>query len=182
MVWNKIKDVFASPSEQSRLEGSRAGKAILTGTLRAGDEQLDSPIHGYRCLAFYYRATWMAKTRDSETQRVYREAECYAPGFWLELEDATLWVVPKRTEPFTQEEHLSIKGGDIPGLQPAEQLVREGDRVRLHGRLRLDAEQPWVELDRIDILEARPLERSAGNRKARRKEQHDKRRERKKRS
>jgi hypothetical protein len=182
MVWNTIKDVFASPDEQSTLAGARAGKAILTGILEADDEQLQSPIQGHRCLAFYYRATWMAKTRDSETQRVYREAECYAPGFWLKLDDASLWVVPKQTEPFTQEEHQEIKGAGIPGLLPAEQLVREGDRVRLHGRLRQGDEQPWFELARIDILESRPMEQSAGNRKARRKQQRDQRRERKKRS
>ena len=34
MVWNKIKDVFATPTEQSALEGVRAGKAaVITFTL-----------------------------------------------------------------------------------------------------------------------------------------------------
>ena len=176
MVWNKIKDVFTSPGERTHLTGVRAGKAIFSGTLRAGDDLLESPIHGYHCLAFFYRATWLAKTRDSETKRVYREAECYAPGFWVELADEPLWVVPKATEPFTRAEHLELKGADIPGLEPAEQLVRPGDRVRLHGKLHRDDEQPWLELSRLDILEARPVETSTGNRKARRKQKRDQRR------
>jgi hypothetical protein len=179
MVWNKIKDVFTSAGERTNITGVRAGKAIFSGSLRAGDEQLESPIHGYICLAFFYRANWTAKTRDSETTRVYKQAECYAPGFWLELTDEPLWVVPKPTEPFTRQEHLDIKGADIPGLEPAEQLVRDGDRVRLHGKLHRDGEQPWLELSRMDILEARPVEASAGNRRARRKQKRDQRRSKK---
>ncbi len=177
MVWNKIKDVFTSPGERTHLTGVRAGKAIFSGALKAGDELLDSPIHGYPCLAFFYRATWKAKTRDNEITRVYRQAECYAPGFWLELADEPLWVVPKPTEPFTRDEHLGIIGAGIPGLEPGEQLVRGGDRVRLHGKLHRDDEQPWLELSRLEILEARPVEKSAGNRKSRRKAQRDQRRD-----
>ncbi len=182
MVWNKIKDVFATPTEQSALEGVRAGKAILAGTIRSGDDSLTSPIHGYSCVAFFYRATWVAKTADSETQRVYREAECYAPGFWLAMEDAELQVIPKRTEPFTAQDHLDLLAADIPHLQPAEQLVREGDRVRLHGRLHTDGDEPWFELGRIDILEARPLTGMESNRRGRRKKRREDRRASKKRT
>ncbi len=177
MVWNKIKDAFTSAGERTNLTGVRPGKVIFTGTLQAGDEQLTSPIQQHKCLGFYYRATWVAKTRDSETQRVYRQAQCYAPGFWIELADEPLWVVPKKSEAFGREEHLNIRGAGIPGLEPAEQLVRVGDRVRAHGRLHRDGEQPWLELTQLDILEARPLESSAGNRRARRKAARDDRRD-----
>jgi len=179
MVWNKIKDVFTSPGERTTLTGVRPGKATFTGTLKEGEEQLTSPIHGYSCLAFFYRATWVAKTRDSETTRVHRQAECYAPGFWIELTDEPLWVVPKPTEPFTRDEHLSITGAGINGLEPGEQLVRTGDKVRLHGKLHRDGEQPWLELSQMDILDARPIESSTGNRQARRKEARDQRRQKK---
>jgi hypothetical protein len=177
MVWNKIKDVFASPQDRSALQGLRPGKVILTGTVVAGDEELRSPINGYTCVGFFYRANWQAKTRDHEITRVYREAECFAPDFFLQLDDGRLPVAPKRTEPFTHQDHLDLLAADINGLAPAEQLLRAGDRVRLHGRLRQDDDGPWLELLRTDILEARPLERKAGNRKARRKQQRDKRRE-----
>ncbi len=179
MVWNKIKDAFSSAGERTSITGVRPGKVIFTGTLKEGDEQLSSPIRGYSCLGFFYRATWVAKTRDSETRRVYKEAHCYAPGFWIELQDEPLWVVPKATEPFTRDEHLELKGADIPGLEPAEQLIRSGDRVRLHGRLHRDDEQPWLELTQLDILDARPVEVSEGNRRARRKAARDQRREQK---
>jgi hypothetical protein len=174
MVWNKIKDVFVTPVERSSLAGASAGKVILTGTIAAGDEELRSPIHGYACVAFFYRATWKAKTRDSETTRVHRQAERYAQ-FFLELEDASLPVVSRRSEDFGKQDHMQILAAGIPGLEPAEQLVRAGDRVRLHGRLHT-GEQTWLELVQLDILEARPLEVAAGNRKARRKQRRDQRR------
>lgn len=176
MVWNKIKEAFTSPGDRTTLTGVRPGKATFTGTLKAGEEQLTSPVHGYPCLAFYYRATWKAKTRDSETTRVHRQAECYAPGFWIELADEPLWVMPKATESFTRADHLSILGAGINGLEPGEQLVQDGDKVRLHGKLHRDGEQPWFELSRIDILETRPLETTSGNRSARRKAQREQRR------
>ncbi len=175
MIWTKIKDVFTSPGDRTTITGVRPGKATFMGTLRAGEEQLTSPVQGVPCLAFYYRATWKAKTRDNETTRVHRQAECYAPGFWIELADEPLWVVPKTNESFTRDDHLTILGAGIPGLEPGEQLVQTGDRVRLHGKLNRDNEQPFFELSRIDILEARPLETKSGNRAARRKAQREQR-------
>lgn len=176
MIWNKLKEVFASPTERTALAGAREGKVTLEGTIVAGEQELRSPIRGFACVAFYYRATWKAKSRDTEITRVHRQAECYAP-FFLDLEDQRLTVVPPEGELFTEEDHARILGAGINGLEPAEQLVRAGDRARLHGRLHL-GDRPWLELQRIEILEARPLERSAGNRKARRKQQRDERRQR----
>ncbi len=187
MAWNKIKNVFSSldkvfPSTEERttLTGARKGKAVFSGTVRLGEEALTSPIHGYSCVAFFYMATWDAKSRDTEVTRVYRQAECYAPDFWLELDDGELLVVPKRNEPFTAEEHQHIVGSGIPGLKPAEQLVRAGDKVRLHGHLREEEDGLWLNLFQIDILESQPVKAMEGNRRGRRKKRREERRQAKK--
>ena len=153
MVWSIFKSLFSPPPERTALAGLKAGRVQITGVARPGERTLASPIGGLACVAFFYRSTWAAPTRGSKVDRLVEQAQVYAPGFLLELDDATVQVEPPESGRFAREDHQRLLAAGLPGFKAEEQLMRPGDRLRLSGRLHLDGERPRLELSRAEILE-----------------------------
>ncbi len=168
MVLQRIKDIFATPQEATSLDGARPGKAILVGTVEAGDEALSSPLRRIHCVAFYYKSIWMPPAKSNDAPSEHTKAAVYAAGFLLRMADGAVQVLPPAGDEFGAGDHQQLLAQGLPGYMASEQLVRPGDRVRLHGKLSLEGELPALELKRMDILEQTSSEEAAGNRRQRR--------------
>jgi hypothetical protein len=160
MPWTFLKRFFSGPTEHTSLSEAPAGKVLLVGEVAAGAEPLASPIEGKTCVAFHYRSTWEAPTRGAAVTRLVEEAQVHAPGFLLVLADARLRIVPPTGQTFGREDHQRLLNAAMPGFRATEELVKPRDRVRLHGRLHL-GDDPWLELDHIELIEAAPAEKPA---------------------
>ncbi|MFH1469522.1 MAG: hypothetical protein ABIO70_34375 [Pseudomonadota bacterium] len=163
MLTDLLKRFFSGPIEHTVLAEASAGKVMLVGAISPADDLLASPIEGKACVAFYYRSTWEAPTRGAAITRLVEEAQVYAPAFFVALEDARVRVVPQQSDSFGNQDHQRLLNAAMPGFRAAEQLIKPRDRVRLHGRLHLDGE-PWLELARVELLEAAPEAKQAAPR------------------
>jgi hypothetical protein len=147
-----LRRLFGGRKEVASFAELRPGKAVLRGTIKAGDEQVRSPLKGLSCVAYYYRAAYKAQARGKWVERVLKDAEVYAPSFQLTLEGGTIRVVPPRSAPFDPQEHRQFQGRGFPGFQATEQLIRAGTTVKLEGSVRRDGEEFVLHLQRIDLV------------------------------
>jgi hypothetical protein len=118
------------------MEDLRPGKSILEGRLR-GEETLLAPTSHIPCLAFYYRATYLAASRVKKSvRRRLRDALCFAPEMRLELQGGSVLLVRKSSDSFSPEQHEALKSMDVEGFKAREDRVVANTPVRVVGRLR----------------------------------------------
>ncbi len=152
MVLDLLRRLFGGGKEVASFAELRPGKAVLRGTIKAGDEQVRSPLKGLTCVAYYYRAAYKAQARGKAVDRVLKDAEVYAPSFGLALEGGTIRVVPPRGVALDPQEHRQLMSRGFPGFQATEQLIRPGTVVRLEGRVQREGEELVLRLRRIDLV------------------------------
>jgi len=152
MVLELLKRWFGGGKEIVSSDDLRPGKAVLRGTVKAGEEQVRSPLKGLTCVAYYYRAWYKAQARGKWVERVMKDAEVYAPWFGLALEGGEVRVQPPRSAPFDPQEHRQLMARGFPGFQAAEQVIRPGTKVKLRGNLRRDGGTWVLRLRRIDLI------------------------------
>ncbi|MBN1770002.1 MAG: hypothetical protein JXB32_01980 [Deltaproteobacteria bacterium] len=152
MVLDLLRRLFGGGKEITSFEELRPGKAVLRGTIKAGDEQVRSPLKGLGCVAYYYKASYKAQARGKWVERVVKDAEVYAPSFGLALEGGTIRVLPPRGVPLDPQEHRQLQARGFPGFQATEQLIRPGTLVKLEGSVQRDGEGFVLRLRRIDLV------------------------------
>lgn len=152
MVLDLLRRLFGGGKEIGSVADLRTGRAVLRGTIKAGDEQVRSPLKGLSCVAYYYRAWYKAQARGKWVERVLKDAEVYAPSFLLELEGGTIRVTPPRSAAFDPQEHRQLMGRGFMGFQASEQLIRPGTQVKLLGTVQRDGELLVLRLKRIDLV------------------------------
>ena len=137
MIESLIRWMSGTPGDAIRTAADlRPGKCVLEGRLQ-GDEQLLAPTSKIPCLAFYYRATYLAASRVKKSvRRRLRDALCYAPEMRLELDGGSVSLVSKTSDSFTPEEHDALKAMDVDGFKAREDRVVANTPVRVVGRLK----------------------------------------------
>jgi hypothetical protein len=154
MVLDILWSIFGGKRDIVEFSALRAGRAVVHGTIKAGAEQVRSPLKGLTCVAFYYRAWYKAQARGKWVERVVKEAEVYAAAFSLEMDGGVMRVLPPRSVPFEAAEHRALLGRGFMGFQATEQVIRPGSRVKLHGTVHKDAEGFYLKLKQIDLPKA----------------------------
>ena len=120
----------------------REGGCVLEGRLQ-GEETIISPASSIPCLAFYYRATYLAASRVKKSvRRRLRDALCYAPSLTLELDGGSISLISKNTEVFTAEEHRVLLEMGAEGIKVREDRIVANTRVRVSGKLKKDKGDP----------------------------------------
>lgn len=152
MVLDLLRRLFGGRKEVTAYGDLRPGKAVLRGTVKAGDEQVRSPLKGLSCVAYYYRASYKAQARGKWVERVVKDAEVYAPSFALALEGGEVRVQSPRSASFDPQEHRQLMARGFTGFQATEQVIRPGTKVKLSGSLRRDGETWVLRLRRIDLI------------------------------
>ena len=152
MVFDLLRRLFGGNKEIDSFDELRPGKAVLRGTIKAGDEQVRSPLKGLSCVAYYYRAAYKAQARGKWVERVVKDAEVYAPSFALLLDGGTIRVVPPRGVPLDPQEHRQLQARGFPGFQATEQLIRPGSVVKLEGNVHREGEELVLRLRRIVLV------------------------------
>ena len=124
----------------------RAGKHVVEGRLQ-GEQTILSPASSIPCLAFYYRATYLAGSRvRASTRRRLRDSLCYASGMTLEIEGGEIELETDSSEVFTPDEHASLLETGAEGIKVSEERIVANARVRVVGRLRKSADDStrWI--------------------------------------
>jgi len=112
------------------------GNCVLEGRLQ-GEETITSPASSIPCLAFYYRATYLAASRVKKSvRRRLRDALCYAPSLNLELGGGSISLVSKNNEAFTAEDHAILIEMGAEGIKVREDRIVGNTRVRVSGKLK----------------------------------------------
>jgi hypothetical protein len=131
----------------------RRGGADVEGVIHASD-LLVSPIDGQECVCFYYWAKFASSRaiRFSQSSlRPLRHATVYADEMFLDLDGGRVLLDPRDREDFTAEDHAVLVKAGIQGFRAKEQLVKDGARVRAHGKLRQTGDQWRLKLDYLAI-------------------------------
>jgi hypothetical protein len=152
MVLELLKRWFGGGKELVSYDELRPGKAVLRGTVKAGEEQVRSPLKGLSCVAYYYRAWYKAQARGKWVERVVKDAEVYAPSFVLALDGGEVRVQSPRSAPFDPQEHRQLLARGFTGFQATEQVIRAGTKVKLTGNVHRDGEKWVLRLRRIDLI------------------------------
>ena len=107
MVLQRIKDIFATPQEATSLDGARPGKAILVGTVEAGDEALSSPLRRIHCVAFYYKSIWMPPAKSNDAPSEHTKAAVYAAALDGDnvIDDVVTTGLPDSLKKFLEPGH-----------------------------------------------------------------------------
>lgn len=153
-LWKKIKKFLFDPLPTSRISELEEGRVAVEGIVQFGEEGgIVSPVRGAKCVAFYYKALYLAGSRGGGfVQRRLREAEVYTP-FKLVMEDGIVKAVPNKSDSFSAEEHRILTGAGYLGFKAVEDVILPGTRVRLWGNLKKKKDgELVVKFKKIEII------------------------------
>ncbi len=152
-----LTDLFTTPVHVRDATQLRPGRVVVTGKVRADGDLVVSPVRAVTCVAFAYRSTWLAPNRGRNVQRPLRTAMVFAPRFVLEIEGGEVQVEGGTRDAFGPEDHRAAQHAGLYGFKATEQVVRPGDRIRLHGRARRDGERWVVAPEALELVDVKPL-------------------------
>ena len=152
-LWKSIKKFLFDPVPVSKISDLEQGRVSVEGVVRFDREKLISPVKGIKCVAFYYKASYLTGSRGGGLiQRKLREAGVYIP-FNLEMEDGTIKAVPVKSDQFTAEDHRVLTGRGYEGFKAKEDVITPGTRVRLWGKLKKEDGELVVRFNKVEILQ-----------------------------
>lgn len=141
------------------------GRSHIRGTIQGGLQLLTSPIESIPCVAFFYRAWYMAAGRMGFVQRELKSVEVYAPEFYLDMGGGRVRVIHKTPGSFDTAEHLDLQTRGFQGLKQTEQPLKPDDRISILGPLRKDGEEWTIVPKEIRVVEIKPPKKSSKKKK-----------------
>ena len=152
MDW--IKRIAGDKPEIDSIDDISSGTMRLRGTVKCGPETVSSPVKNVPCAAFYYHASYKIQGRTGPAERILKTCQLYSPLFFLEMKGGSVRVLSKRQgEVFDNAEHRALKAGAPPRAEFLEQLVRDGTRLLIKGKVKKDDEGWFIRPKVVALLE-----------------------------
>ncbi|MGD8862481.1 MAG: hypothetical protein PVI30_20890 [Myxococcales bacterium] len=155
--WRRVLQRWGiiAPEAASALSQAAEGPVHLVGTLRC-EAPIASPIRGRPCAGFFYRASVAGSGRSSTGARMrpLRRATVYATNVGLELDDGTVALSMPPSDEFSAEDHAQLAAADLFGFRAVESTLRDGQRVRVEGRLATGPHGARVQVQSVVPLES----------------------------
>lgn len=144
------------PKPVSKMTEIEEGRVAVEGIVRLEEnsQKLTSPVKGLPCVAYYYKAMYLRGSRGGQgyVSTKLRTAEVYS-AFNLEVEGGIIKAIPKKSDPFTPDDHRVLTGSGYMGFKAIEDIISPGAHIRLWGDAKKDGDSFIIKFSKIEFIE-----------------------------